>query len=49
MAMRIAVMGTSGVGGYFGARLALGGCGVTFIARSAHDVAVLHANGRMPA
>ena len=31
--MRIAVMGTGGVGGYFGARLALSGCDVTFIAR----------------
>ena len=30
--MRIAVMGTGGVGGYFGARLALGGSDVTFIA-----------------
>jgi 2-dehydropantoate 2-reductase len=34
--MRIAVMGTGGVGGYFGARLALGGCDVSFIARGRH-------------
>ena len=31
--MRIAVMGTGGVGGYFGARLAQGGHDVSFIAR----------------
>jgi len=34
--MRIAVMGTGGVGGYFGARLALSDCDVSFIARGAH-------------
>ena len=34
--MRIAVIGTGGVGGYFGARLALGGHDVTFVARGAH-------------
>jgi 2-dehydropantoate 2-reductase len=34
--MRIAVMGTGGVGGYFGTRLALGGCDVAFIARGRH-------------
>lgn len=34
--MRIAVMGSGGVGGYFGARLARAGCDVTFIARGAH-------------
>jgi 2-dehydropantoate 2-reductase len=34
--MRIAVMGTGGVGGYFGARLAVGGCDVSFIARGRH-------------
>jgi 2-dehydropantoate 2-reductase len=38
--MRVAVMGTGGVGGYFGARLALGGCEVTFIARGAHLTAI---------
>ena len=31
--MRIAVMGAGGIGGYFGARLALSGSDVTFIAR----------------
>lgn len=34
--MRIAVMGSGGVGGYFGARLARAGCDVTFVARGAH-------------
>lgn len=34
--MRIAVMGSGGVGGYFGALLARGGANVTFIARGAH-------------
>ncbi len=34
--MRIAIMGSGGVGGYFGARLAKGGADVTFIARGAH-------------
>jgi 2-dehydropantoate 2-reductase len=33
--LRIAVMGTGGVGGYFGARLLAGGDDVTFIARGA--------------
>src|SRR5688572_20447899 len=33
--MRIAVMGSGAVGGYFGARLALAGSDVTFIARGA--------------
>ena len=33
--MRIAVMGTGGVGGYFGARLARGGHDVAFVARGA--------------
>ena len=52
--MRIAVMGTGGVGGYFGARLALGGSDVTFIARGAqlgalrqHGLRVLSAGGDM--
>jgi 2-dehydropantoate 2-reductase len=40
--MRIAVMGTGGVGGYFGARLALAGCDVSFIARGAHLDALRH-------
>jgi 2-dehydropantoate 2-reductase len=34
--MRIAIMGSGGLGGYFGARLALGGADVTFIARGEH-------------
>lgn len=34
--MRITVMGTGGVGGYFGARLADGGCDVSFVARGDH-------------
>ncbi|HJV79358.1 ketopantoate reductase family protein [Noviherbaspirillum sp.] len=42
--MRIAIMGSGGVGGYFGARLALGGADVTFIARGAH-LAAMRQNG----
>lgn len=38
--MRIAVMGTGGVGGYFGARLAASGCDVSFIARGAQLAAL---------
>ena len=34
--MRIVVMGTGGVGGYFGARLAQGGHDVAFVARGRH-------------
>ena len=34
--MKIAIMGSGGVGGYFGARLAATGNDVTFIARGAH-------------
>ncbi len=34
--MRIAIMGSGGVGGYFGARLVQGGADVIFIARGAH-------------
>lgn len=34
--MRIAIVGSGGVGGYFGARLARGGADVTFLARGAH-------------
>jgi 2-dehydropantoate 2-reductase len=34
--MKIAVMGSGGVGGYFGARLAAAGDDVTFVARGAH-------------
>jgi 2-dehydropantoate 2-reductase len=38
--MRIAIMGSGGLGGYFGARLALGGADVVFIARGAHLAAM---------
>ncbi|RME48013.1 MAG: 2-dehydropantoate 2-reductase [Chloroflexi bacterium] len=38
--MRIAVMGTGGVGGYFGGMLARAGHDVTFIARGAHLAAI---------
>lgn len=34
--VRVAVMGTGAVGGYFGARLAISGCEVAFIARGRH-------------
>ncbi|HWP35143.1 MAG TPA: 2-dehydropantoate 2-reductase [Thermodesulfobacteriota bacterium] len=40
MALRIAIMGSGGVGGYFGARLAQGGNDVVFIARGAHLAAM---------
>ncbi|HEX5078588.1 MAG TPA: 2-dehydropantoate 2-reductase [Geminicoccaceae bacterium] len=42
--MRIGVMGTGGVGGYFGGRLAASGQDVAFIARGAH-LAAMRANG----
>lgn len=38
--MRIAIMGSGGVGGYFGGRLAASGCDVTFIARGGHLAAI---------
>ncbi len=38
--MKIAIMGTGGVGGYFGARLAQGGADVAFVARGAHLAAL---------
>ena len=41
---RIAVMGSGGLGGYFGALLARGGSDVTFVARGAH-LAALRASG----
>lgn len=44
--MRIAVMGTGGVGGYFGGRLAAAGHDVTFIARGPHLEAI-RADGLM--
>ena len=42
--MRIAVMGSGGVGGYMGGRLAAAGQDVTFIARGAH-LAAIRENG----
>jgi 2-dehydropantoate 2-reductase len=42
--MRIAIMGAGGIGGYFGAGLALGGEDVAFVARGAH-LAALKKNG----
>jgi 2-dehydropantoate 2-reductase len=42
--MRVAVMGSGGVGGYFGARLAKGGADVAFVARGAH-LAAMRAQG----
>ncbi len=38
--MRIAMMGSGGVGGYFGGRMAASGCDVTFIARGRHLAAM---------
>src|SRR5437879_5318489 len=38
--MKITVMGSGGVGGYFGARLAAAGNDVTFVARGAHLAAM---------
>jgi 2-dehydropantoate 2-reductase len=38
--VKIAVMGSGGVGGYFGARLAKGGADVSFVARGAHLAAM---------
>ncbi|NDH52300.1 MAG: 2-dehydropantoate 2-reductase [Betaproteobacteria bacterium] len=42
--MRITIMGSGGVGGYFGARLAQAGCDVSFVARGA-QLAALRDNG----
>ena len=42
--MRIAIMGSGGVGGYFGAKLQKGGADVHFIARGAH-LAAMRENG----
>ncbi|HYG85036.1 MAG TPA: 2-dehydropantoate 2-reductase [Azospirillum sp.] len=39
--MRIAVMGTGAVGGYFGARLSAAGADVAFVARGRHLAAIL--------
>jgi len=44
MSMRIAMMGSGGVGGYFGARMASGGSDVTFIARGQH-LSAIQSNG----
>jgi 2-dehydropantoate 2-reductase len=50
--MRVAVMGSGGLGGYFGALLAKGGTDVSFIARGAHLEAMqrhgLRVEGRDP-
>jgi 2-dehydropantoate 2-reductase len=40
MSMKIAIMGSGGLGGYFGARLAAGGSDVAFVARGAHLAAM---------
>ena len=45
--MRIAIMGSGGVGGYVGARLAAAGQDVTFIARGAHLKAMLERGLRL--
>jgi 2-dehydropantoate 2-reductase len=42
--MRIAMMGSGGIGGYFGGRMAAAGADVTFIARSRH-LAAMQENG----
>jgi 2-dehydropantoate 2-reductase len=42
--MRIAVIGSGGLGGYFGARLAQGGADVRFLARGSH-LAAMRADG----
>ena len=44
MALKIVVMGSGGVGGFFGARLAQAGSDVTFVARGSH-LAAIRANG----
>ncbi len=38
--MKIAFMGSGGVGGFYGGRLAHAGCDVTFVARGAHLAAM---------
>jgi 2-dehydropantoate 2-reductase len=42
--LKIAIMGSGGIGGYYGARLQKGGADVTFIARGAH-LAAMQQNG----
>ena len=44
MVLRIAIMGSGGVGGYLGARLIRGGADVAFVARGAH-LAAMRKNG----
>jgi 2-dehydropantoate 2-reductase len=38
--MKVAIVGSGGIGGYFGSKLSLGGCDVHFIARGAHLAAM---------
>ena len=38
--MRIAMMGSGGIGGYFGGRMAKAGADVTFVARGRHLAAM---------
>jgi len=45
--MKVAVMGTGAIGGYVGARLAIAGAQVTFIARGAHLEAIRTAGVRV--
>jgi 2-dehydropantoate 2-reductase len=45
--MKITVMGSGGVGGYFGARLAASGNDVTFVARGAHLAAMRRSGLRL--
>ncbi|MDD3728198.1 MAG: 2-dehydropantoate 2-reductase, partial [Dysgonamonadaceae bacterium] len=40
--MKIAIIGTGGVGGYFGAKLARAGFDITFLARGDHLKAILN-------
>ena len=42
--MKIAIMGSGGIGGYYGARLQQGGADVTFVARGEH-LRAMQANG----
>ena len=42
--MKIAIMGSGGIGGYYGALLQQGGADVTFVARGAH-LAAMQQNG----
>jgi 2-dehydropantoate 2-reductase len=44
LTMKIAILGTGGVGGYFGGKLANAGCDVTFLARGEH-LKALQLNG----